>query len=92
MAEDYYTPIRILEEFEEVTGQKSQFVQVDPETYKSFMPGPMGQEMLENHLFIGSPGYFNGRSLNESKALVAKAGYKLTSWKEFLQQNKASFA
>ncbi|GLA29588.1 hypothetical protein AnigIFM63326_007496 [Aspergillus niger] len=92
VAEDYYTPTRILEEFEQVTGQKTQFVQVDSETYKSFMPGPMGLEMLENHLFIGNPGYFNGRSLNESKDLVAKAGYKLTSWKEFLQQNKASFA
>ncbi|GCB25397.1 NmrA-like family domain-containing protein 1 [Aspergillus awamori] len=92
VAEDYYTPTRILEEFEQVTGQKTQFVQVDSETYKSFIPGPMGLEMLENHLFIGNPGYFNGRSLNESKDLVAKAGYKPTSWKEFLQQNKASFA
>ncbi|GLA07351.1 hypothetical protein AnigIFM60653_008582 [Aspergillus niger] len=92
VAEDYYTPTRILEDFEQVTGQKTQFVQVDSETYKSFIPGPMGLEMLENHLFIGNPGYFNGRSLNESKDLVAKAGYKPTSWKEFLQQNKASFA
>ncbi|GKZ22860.1 hypothetical protein AbraIFM66951_004984 [Aspergillus brasiliensis] len=92
VAEDYYTPTRILEEFEQVTGQKSQFVQVDAETYKSFMPGPMGQEMLENHLFIGNPGYFNGRSLTESKDLVAKAGYTLSSWKDFLQQNKAAFA
>ncbi|PWY67124.1 NmrA family transcriptional regulator [Aspergillus sclerotioniger CBS 115572] len=91
-AEDYYTPTRILEEFEQVTGNKTQFVLVDPETYKSFIPGPMGQEMLENHLFIESPGYFNGKSLEESKELVANARYKLTTWKEFLEQNKNLFA
>lgn len=38
-AADYYTPTRILAEFEEVAGKKARFVQVDSETYKSFMPG-----------------------------------------------------
>ncbi|PYI00286.1 NmrA family transcriptional regulator [Aspergillus sclerotiicarbonarius CBS 121057] len=90
-AEDYYTPTRILEEFEQVTGHKTQFVQVDPDTYKSFIPGPMGQEMLENHLFIESPGYFNGKSLQEAKDLVGKAGYELTSWREFLERNRGLF-
>ncbi|OJJ03390.1 hypothetical protein ASPVEDRAFT_29909 [Aspergillus versicolor CBS 583.65] len=90
-AADYYTPTRILKEFEEVTGQKTRFVRVDNETYKSFMPGYLGLEMLENHLFVEDPGYFNGKSLKESQDLLADAGFKPTTWKDFLQQNKAAF-
>ncbi|CAG8929987.1 unnamed protein product [Penicillium salamii] len=89
-AAEYYTATRILAEYEEVTGRKTQFVQLDPEVYKSFIPGPMGQEMLENHLFIEEPGYYAGRSLKESQALLSKSGYQATSWKSFLEQNKAS--
>ncbi|KAL4881045.1 hypothetical protein BJY04DRAFT_218562 [Aspergillus karnatakaensis] len=90
-ATDYYTSTRILKEFEEVTGHKTRFVQVDNETYKSFMPGYLGLEMLENHLFVEEPGYYNGRSLDESQALLAEAGYKATTWKEFLERNKGVF-
>ncbi|GLI80384.1 hypothetical protein PoHVEF18_008738 [Penicillium ochrochloron] len=75
-AANYYTPTRILAEFEEVTAKKTRFVQVDSESYTSFMPGRMGEEMLENHLFIESPGYYRGRSLKESHDLLGKAGYK----------------
>ncbi|CAG8083889.1 unnamed protein product [Penicillium salamii] len=89
-AAEYYTATRILAEYEEVTGRKTRFVQIDPETYKSFIPGPMGEEMLENHLFIEEPGYYAGRSLKESQALLAKSGYQATSWKSFLEQNKSS--
>ncbi|KAL2849446.1 hypothetical protein BJY01DRAFT_210602 [Aspergillus pseudoustus] len=91
-ATDYYTPSRVLKEFEEVTGNKTRFVKVDHETYKSFMPGYLGLEMLENHLFIEEPGYFNGQSLKESQDLLAEAGYKPTTWKDFLKENKAAFA
>lgn len=90
-AADYYTPTRILAEFEEVTGKKTRFIQVDAETYKSFLPGPMAEEMLENHLFIESPGYYAGQSLKESHNLLEKAGFKPTSWKTFLETNKTSF-
>ncbi|RLL97433.1 hypothetical protein CFD26_106070 [Aspergillus turcosus] len=90
-AADYYTPTRILAEFEEVTGHKTRFVQVDFDTYKSFMPGPIAEEMLENHLFIENPGYYNGRDLKESHDLLEKAGYKPISWRDFLVRNKAAF-
>ncbi|KAJ5892944.1 hypothetical protein N7504_009635 [Penicillium tannophilum] len=90
-AADYYTPTRILAEFEEVTGKKARFVQVDSETYKSFMPGPMGEEMLENHLFIESPGYYKGQSLKESHDFLEKFGFQTTTWKAYLEENKASF-
>ena len=75
-----------------MTGQKSRFVRVDNDTYKSFMPGYLGLEMLENHLFVEDPGYYNGKSLKESQDLLADAGFKPTTWKDFLQQNKAAFA
>ncbi|KAK4870142.1 hypothetical protein LT330_005196 [Penicillium expansum] len=89
-AADYYSPTRILAEFESLTGKKTQFVQVDSDTYKSFIPGPMGEEMLENHLFVENPGYFNGRSLKESHKLLEKSGYRVTTWKDFLEQSKES--
>jgi hypothetical protein len=64
---------------------------VDAETYKSFLSGPIAEEMLENHLFIESPGYYAGRSLKDSHDLLEKAGFKPTSWKAFLEANSASF-
>ncbi|KAJ5598789.1 hypothetical protein N7537_008873 [Penicillium hordei] len=56
----------------------------------AFIPGPLGQEMLENHLFSENPGYFNGKSLKESYALLEKSGYRVTSWEDFLKQCKDS--
>ncbi|KAM0327462.1 hypothetical protein ACHAQA_005750 [Verticillium albo-atrum] len=90
-AEAYYTPTRVLAEFEQVTGNKATFVPVDSETYKSFLPPPIAEELLENHLFIEEPGYYLGQSLDESEKLLADAGYKATTWKEFLEKNKALF-
>lgn len=90
-AAEYYTPARILSEFEEVTGQKSRFVQIDAETFKSALPGPLADEMLENHLFIEDPGYFAGRDLKASLDVLAQAGLKPTTWKDFLQKNKGFF-
>lgn len=92
VAEDYYTPTRILREFEEVTGKKAQYLQVDAETYKSFLPEPIALEMLENHLFVEDPGYYAGKDLEESLDLLASVNLKPTSWKEFLAKNKAHFA
>lgn len=88
-AADYYTPTRILAEFEEVTGKKTRYVLVDSETYKGFMPGPMADEMLENHLFIESPGYYKGQSLKKSHALLEKAGFNATTWKSYLEKNQS---
>jgi hypothetical protein len=71
-------------EFEEVTGKKLTFNQVTSEQYKGFLPSFMAEEMLENHLLIEEPGYYNGMSLKESlDALETKP----TTWKEFVKQN-----
>lgn len=90
-AADYYVPSRIVSEFQDVTGQSARFVQIDAETYKGFLPGPLADEMLENHLFIEEPGYFAGADLKESLDLLASVGLKPTSWKEFLEANKGAF-
>ena len=85
-AADYYTPERILAELEEVTGKKTKFVQVTAEQYKGFLPEFMAEEMLENHLFIEKPGYYNGESLNESHKILEK---KPTTWKEYIVKSGA---
>ncbi|KAL2835880.1 hypothetical protein BJY01DRAFT_252318 [Aspergillus pseudoustus] len=88
-ASNYYTPRQILSDFEAVTGKKTQYVQVDAETYKSFMPPTVAEELLENHLFIEDPGYYNGRSLDASQKLLSELGLKTTSWREYVEKHKA---
>lgn len=73
-----------------MTGKKTRFVQVDSETYKGFLPPPLAEELLDNHLFIENPGYYNGRSLDGSKKLLSEFGLKATSWEEFVKKNKSS--
>lgn len=85
-ATDYYTPGRIVAEFEEVTGKKATYMHVSAEQYKSFLPAEMAEEYLENHLFVEDPGYYNGASLKESVDLVEE---KPTTWKEFIKKSGA---
>jgi len=54
-------------------------MQLDPETYKSFLPAAIADEMLENHVFIEDPGYYAGRSLQESFNLLSKVDLKSVS-------------
>ncbi|KAF4307346.1 NmrA-like protein [Botryosphaeria dothidea] len=83
-AADYYTPEQILTEYEEVSGKKTRFVQVSNEQYKKFLPEPIAEEMLENHLFIEDPGYYDGASLDGSLGLLEE---RPVSWKEFVGRN-----
>jgi len=83
-ATDYYNVDRITSEFQEVTGKSIQYVQVTPEQYKSFLPAPIAEEMLENHLFIEEPGYYKGASLKESLSALEDAP---TTWKEYVAKN-----
>ncbi|KAJ4146465.1 hypothetical protein NW754_001931 [Fusarium falciforme] len=90
-AAGYYTPTQIVSEFEEVVGKQARFVPIDAATYKSFLPEPLADEMLENHLFIEEPGYYNGQDLNESLDLLTSVGLQPTTWKEFLEDHKTEF-
>jgi hypothetical protein len=83
----YYEAGQIVREFEEVTGKKAVFNQVTYEQFRSFLPAPIAEELTENFRFIENPGYYAGEPANaaeESIKLVKEAGFKLTSWKEFL--------
>ena len=88
---EYYTPARIMAEFKEVTGKTGKYVQLDHDVYKSFIPPPIAQELLENELLCEEPGFFAGGSLAEGHALLAEAGLKPTTWKEYLEGNKQLF-
>ncbi|KAK0740162.1 hypothetical protein B0T18DRAFT_439946 [Schizothecium vesticola] len=90
-AADYYTPTRIMDEFTQVTGLKGQYLQLDHEVYKGFLPPPIAQEILENELLCEEPGFFAGASLVEGHDLLAEVGLKVTSWKEFLEGKKEIF-
>ena len=43
----------MIAEFEEVTDRKARYVRLTNEQYKGFLPPPVAQELLENHLLIG---------------------------------------
>jgi hypothetical protein len=58
--------------------------QVSPDEYKSFLPEFMAEEMLENHLLIEEPGYYNGMSLQASLDALED---KPTTWTEFVKNN-----
>jgi len=80
-----------MDEFTQVTGQKAQYLQLDHSVYKSFLPPPIAQEILENELLCEDPGFFAGAGLGEGHDLLAQVGLKVTSWKEFLEGRKEAF-
>lgn len=82
----YYTPKEILSTVSEVTGKGTHFASVTPEQYKSFLPEAIAEEMLENHLFVEKPGYYNGAELDESLSILED---KPTTWKEFVIKSGA---
>jgi hypothetical protein len=69
-----------------VTGKKTQYMQIDENTYKSFLPEFMAEEMLENHLFIEEPGYYGGEGLEKSHDIL---GDKLVTYKKYLENNES---
>lgn len=71
-----------------MTGKKANFAQVPADVYKSFLPEAIAEELLENHLFVESPGYYAGASLKESLALLDG---KPTTLKEFFKKNIGEF-
>ena len=91
-AADYYTLSRIMEEFQEVTGKKGQYVQLDQDVYKSFLPPPIAQEILENELLCEDPGFFAGGSLADGHKLLAEVGLAPMTWKDYLRSKKELFA
>lgn len=88
-ATNYYTPEQLVTEFSEVMGKPAKFAKISEDTYKSFLPEPIAQEMLENMLLLEEPGYYAGADLKESLGLLDE---KPTTWKAFVEKNKAKWA
>lgn len=85
-AADYYTPARIVSELEDVTGKKVAYMEAPHDVFKSFLPPPAAQELLENMLLLQEPGYYAGAHLKPSLELLGAD--KPTTWKVFAQENK----
>ncbi|GAB0138979.1 hypothetical protein EsDP_00007198 [Epichloe bromicola] len=86
-ATEYYTPARIVSELEDVTGKKVSYVEAPHDVFKSFLPPPAAQELLENMLLLQEPGYYAGADLKPSLELLG-AHDKPTTWKAYAQENK----
>ena len=84
-ATDYFTPKRLISEFSEAIEKPANFVQIPGETFKSFLPPPVAQELLENMLLMEDPGYFAGADLKASLDMLDE---KPISWKKFVEDNK----
>ncbi|KAK3678843.1 hypothetical protein LTR78_001296 [Recurvomyces mirabilis] len=84
-AVDYYTPKRILAEFAEVMKKPAAFAQVPGEVFKTFLPPPVAQELLENMLLLEDPGYYAGAALTQGPWSSCD---NLTTWKDFVVANR----
>ncbi|PGH15380.1 hypothetical protein AJ80_05564 [Polytolypa hystricis UAMH7299] len=87
-ASEYLTAEEIIDTFSKVTGKKAAFIQVTPEQYKASLPEAVAEEYLENQLFVEEPGYFLGKSLDDSLKLLES---KPTTWAEFVKKNAAAW-
>ncbi|KAH6867794.1 hypothetical protein B0T10DRAFT_541803 [Thelonectria olida] len=87
-ATDYYTPSRVASEFSKVIGKPTTAIQLPPDVFKSFLPPPVAQEMLENMLLLEDPGYYARADLKESLDLLSD---KPTTWEAFVEENKAKW-
>lgn len=85
-ASAYISPNQLMAEWSEVTGKEGKYVQVDAEVFKSFLPPPVAQELLENMLLLENPGYYAGQDLQPSHDLLDE---KPTTWKQFVEKNKS---
>lgn len=88
MATDYLSPRQLTDEIAQTFGVKAAAVQLPEDTFKSFLPPPVAQELLENMLVMDREGYFGGESLDESHSLLED---KVTSWKEHILRYKSLF-
>ncbi|KAH7324241.1 hypothetical protein B0I35DRAFT_406073 [Stachybotrys elegans] len=79
-ATEYMSPNEVVAQFTQVTGKPAKAIQVPDETYKSFLPAPIAQEMLENFKLLEEPGYYGGVDLKESLSLLDEKPVTLKEW------------
>ncbi|KAF4550984.1 NmrA-like protein 4 [Elsinoe fawcettii] len=88
-AENVYSPNQMIEQFAQVLGKQAQFQQVPGDVFKSFLPQGVAQELLENMLLMEEPGYYGGAGLDDGPRPGQEG---LTTWKAFVESNKAAWA
>lgn len=89
---DYYTPTRIISEFQEVTGKSVRLLpKADKETFLKWLPPPVGPIMYEIECGFDDVGYYAGESLDESLNILAKSGLPPTTWKDYVKENISAF-
>lgn len=84
----YYTVDEIVDEWQEVTGKTLKFVQLPHDTWKSYLPAPVAQELLENMLLLADVGYYAGADLAETNKLLDEPA---TTWRQYVEANKSKW-
>jgi hypothetical protein len=82
---------QLVDDFNEVTGNKAAYVAIDYKTWGSFLPEAVREDLVGNFRLIGEYGYYVGEpvdTVEQSHKLVAEAGLrKPVAWKEFVAKS-----
>ncbi|KAL8869344.1 MAG: hypothetical protein Q9174_004340 [Haloplaca sp. 1 TL-2023] len=81
------TPTDITTTITSVSGKKTEFIELDDQTFKSFLPEAIGQELMETFMLIKNFGYYGHvgeHFLDESLKIMDG---KPTSLKDFVERN-----
>lgn len=85
---EWITPNKLVETLSKTAGTKVEFKEVSPEEYRSYLPAPIAQEMLENMLLVRGWSYFGkGAETKQAESNKILGDVKLTTWDEFVQRN-----
>ncbi|KAL8852099.1 MAG: hypothetical protein Q9221_003029 [Calogaya cf. arnoldii] len=86
-ATGWYTPTDIVNAIEKFSGKKTTFNEVPDETFKSFLPEAIGQEMMETFMLVRDYAYYGpggDKVLAESLKYVVE---KPTTLEDFIARN-----
>jgi hypothetical protein len=90
-ASGYFTVDQLVEGFKVATGYKAKLNTLPIDTWASFLPEAVRDELKGNFELVISPGYYAGEpgdAVDKSIDLVAKSGLrKPTSWKDYVAKN-----
>ncbi|KZF20236.1 NmrA-like family domain-containing protein [Xylona heveae TC161] len=87
----WYTPNDIKAAFEEATGKQLEYNEISVETFRSFLPDFMAEELGENFLLIKDYQYYGPgteKKIGESLKVLQEVGESPTGLKEFFSQAK----
>lgn len=90
-ASGYFTVGQLVEGFKAATGQKAKLNTLPIDTWASFLPEALRDELRGNFELVISPGYYAGEpadAVDKSLDMVAKSGLrKPIGWKDYVAKN-----